>query len=116
MSEIKERRETMKAAIRSMLQAKSVVPASQPAAAASSVSLSQESVLDLSDGYLTCDEAAAYLGVSRNTVKTWMQNETVGVIRWGNTKTFDGVLRRYQSERYKRSAVLRLEQRLQGRN
>ena len=65
--------------------------------------------------YYTPKDVAELLRVSVQTVKAQMQDEAEGVIRIGNG-TSTSSLRRYVTERYSKSAVLRLRYRLEKRN
>jgi hypothetical protein len=93
----------VRASIRAELERKGVLSASTPA--------QETPLVDDLEQYYTPGEVASLFRVSPQTVKLWMQDETEGVIRYGNHRT-TATLRRYVTERYSKSAVRRLEKRL----
>jgi hypothetical protein len=64
--------------------------------------------------YYTPEEVGKRLKFHPDTIKRMMQDETEGVIEWGN-KITTPLKKRYVSPRYSASAVQRLIDRLQGR-
>ena len=68
--------------------------------------------VDVTEQYYTAAQVAERLTVCEDTIKDLMSRETVGVIRFGNTRS-TSKKRHYVTERYSASAVERLIRKLE---